>query len=194
MLTGDHPGTAEAIASQVGILPTKKNKLSQDVVDSMVMTAGQFDALTDREIDQLPILPLVIARCAPSTKVRMIDALHRRGRFVGMTGDGVNDSPALKRADVGIAMGMTGSDVAKEVSDIILTDDNFASIIAAIEEGRRTFDNIQKFVLHLLSQNVAQATILLVGLVFKDAENISVFPISPGKHFLHNIWYLRSSF
>merc|ERR1712014_273357 len=133
-------------------------------------TAAQFDKLTDDEIDALPVLPLVIARCAPNTKVRMIEALHRRERFCAMTGDGVNDSPSLKRSDVGIAMGQAGSDVAKDASDIILTDDNFASILAAIEEGRRTFDNIQKFVLHLLAQNIAQALTLLVGLAFKVAE------------------------
>ena len=179
MLTGDHPGTARAIAAQVGILPAKMDMLSKDVADSMVMTASQFDDLTDEQIDQLPVLPLVIARCAPNTKVRMIEALHRRDKFVAMTGDGVNDSPSLKRADVGIAMGQAGSDVAKDASDIILTDDNFASILAAVEEGRRTFDNIQKFVLHLLSQNVGQALILLIGLAFKDDEGISVFPLSP---------------
>jgi Na+-exporting ATPase len=179
MLTGDHPGTARAIAAQVGILPAKMDMLSKDVADSMVMTAAQFDNLTDDQIDQLPVLPLVIARCAPNTKVRMIEALHRRDKFVAMTGDGVNDSPSLKRADVGIAMGQAGSDVAKDASDIILTDDNFASILAAVEEGRRTFDNIQKFVLHLLSQNVGQALILLIGLAFKDSENVSVFPLSP---------------
>ncbi|PPJ60270.1 hypothetical protein CBER1_01249 [Cercospora berteroae] len=179
MLTGDHPGTARAIAAQVGILPSKMNELSKDIADAMVMTASQFDALSDDQIDALPVLPLVIARCAPNTKVRMIEALHRRKKFCAMTGDGVNDSPSLKRADVGIAMGQAGSDVAKDASDIILTDDNFASILAAVEEGRRTFDNIQKFVLHLLAQNVAQAIVLLVGLVFKDDANLSVFPISP---------------
>ena len=179
MLTGDHPGTARAIAGQVGILPSRMDGLSKDVSDAMVMTASQFDKLSDDEIDKLPVLPLVIARCAPTTKVRMIDALHRRGRFAAMTGDGVNDSPSLKRADVGIAMGQAGSDVAKDASDIILTDDNFASILAAIEEGRRTFDNIQRFVLHLLAQNIAQAITLLIGLAFKDADNLSVFPISP---------------
>ncbi|KAK3073954.1 P-type ATPase [Teratosphaeriaceae sp. CCFEE 6253] len=179
MLTGDHPGTARAIAAQVGILPSNMDALSKDVADSMVMTASQFDKLSDDQIDQLPVLPLVIARCAPNTKVRMIEALHRRKKYCAMTGDGVNDSPSLKRADVGIAMGQAGSDVAKDASDIILTDDNFASILAAIEEGRRTFDNIQKFVMHLLAQNIAQALILLIGLVFKDGEGISVFPIAP---------------
>lgn len=148
------------------------------------MTASQFDKLSDDEIDALPVLPLVIARCAPNTKVRMIDALHRRKAFAAMTGDGVNDSPSLKRADVGIAMGQSGSDVAKDASDIVLTDDNFASILNAIEEGRRMFDNIKKFILHLLAQNVAQAITLLVGLVFKDADEFSVFPITPGKLFL----------
>lgn len=179
MLTGDHPGTGRAIAAQVGILPARMHELGKEVADSMVMTASQFDKLSDDEVDALPVLPLVIARCAPNTKVRMIEALHRRKKFCAMTGDGVNDSPSLKRADVGIAMGQAGSDVAKDASDIILTDDNFASILAAIEEGRRTFDNIQKFVLHLLAQNIAQAMILLIGLVFKDDEGISVFPIAP---------------
>lgn len=179
MLTGDHPGTARAIAAQVGIIPSNPRAMAQDVADAMVMTASAFDKLSDAEIDQLPALPLVIARCSPSTKVRMIEALHRRGRFVAMTGDGVNDSPSLKRADVGIAMGQSGSDVAKDASDIVLTDDNFASILNAIEEGRRMFDNIQKFVLHLLSENIAQACTLLIGLAFKDSTGLSVFPLAP---------------
>jgi len=179
MLTGDHPETAKAIAIEVGILPAHMERVAADVASCMVMTATRFDALSDDDIDKLPVLPLVIARCAPSTKVRMIDALHRRKKFAAMTGDGVNDSPSLKRADVGIAMGQSGSDVAKDASDIVLTDDNFASIVAAIEEGRRIFDNIQKFVLHVLAENIAQAGTLLVGLVFKDDRGLSVFPLAP---------------
>ncbi len=179
MLTGDHPGTARAIAQEVGILPHNLYHYTQEIVDAMIMTASDFDALLDEQIDQLPVLPLVIARCAPNTKVRMIESLHRRGAFAAMTGDGVNDSPSLKRADVGIAMGISGSDVAKDASDIVLSDDNFASILNAIEEGRRMAENIQKFVLHLLSQNVAQAIFLLIGLAFKDNDGYSVFPLSP---------------
>lgn len=179
MVTGDHPGTARAIAAQVGIIPANMDGVAKDVADAMVMTASQFDKLSEDEIDNLPTLPLVIARCAPNTKVRMIDALHRRGRYAAMTGDGVNDSPSLKRADVGIAMGEAGSDVAKDASELVLTDDNFASIINGIEEGRRIFDNIQKFVLHLLAENVGLALTLLIGLVFKDVNGQSVFPIAP---------------
>jgi P-type Na+/K+ transporter len=179
MLTGDHSSTASAIAAQVGILPSNMKSVSKEIADAMVMTASRFDELSDGEIDKLPVLPLVIARCSPTTKVRMIEALHRRSCFVAMTGDGVNDSPSLKRADVGIAMGLAGSDVAKDASDIVLSDDNFASILNAVEEGRRMFDNIQKFVLHLLAENIAQACTLLVGLAFKDKTHLSIFPLSP---------------
>merc|ERR1711981_541167 len=144
------------------------SKLASDVVSSLVKTAMQFDKLSDDEIDALPVLPRVIARCTPQTKVRMIEALHRRNRFAAMTGDGVNDSPSLVRADV-----------AKEASDIVLTDDNFASILNAVEEGRRLFDNIKRFVLHVLAENIAQATTLLIGLAFKDADGNSVYPLAP---------------
>lgn len=179
MVTGDHPSTAKAIAQEVGILPHNLYHYSDEVVQAMCMTASEFDDLTDDQIDALPVLPLVIARCAPQTKVRMIDALHRRKKFCAMTGDGVNDSPSLKKADVGIAMGLNGSDVAKDASDIVLTDDNFASILHAIEEGRRMTANIQKFILQLLAENVAQAIYLMVGLVFIDDSGFSVFPLSP---------------
>ncbi|GAA6033364.1 hypothetical protein JCM8097_006713 [Rhodosporidiobolus ruineniae] len=178
MLTGDHAATARAIAVQVGILPRNLTQMSKESIDAIVMTAARFDKLSDDEVDQLPLLPLVIARCAPHTKVRMVEALHRRKAFVAMTGDGVNDSPSLKRADIGIGMG-TGSDVAKDASDIVLSDDNFASILAAIEEGRRLFYNISRFVLHLLAGNIMQGLVLLIGLAFKDDDDLSVFPLAP---------------
>jgi Na+-exporting ATPase len=141
MLTGDHIKTATAIASEVGILD---RVIASAKSRKLVMAADEFDRLTDAEVDEIEELPLVIARCSPATKVRMVDAMHRRRAFCVMTGDGVNDSPALKRADVGIAMGKNGSDVAKEAADMVLTDDNFSSIVKAVEEGRRLFDNIQK--------------------------------------------------
>lgn len=189
MLTGDHHATARAIATEVGILPRNLGMLPEDMLRAMVMTAQQFDSMTEEEIDELTALPLVIARCTPQTKVRMIEALHRRKRFCAMTGDGVNDSPALKHADVGIAMGMAGSDVAKDAADLVLTDDNFASIVNATEEGRRMFDNIKRFILHLLASNLAQALVLLVGLAFKDVRGISVFPLSP----VEIIWIIMAT-
>lgn len=179
MLTGDFPGTAKAIAQEVGILPTNLYHYPKEVVETMVMTGSQFDKLDENEIDELPVLPLVISRCSPQTKVRMIEALHRRGRYCAMTGDGVNDSPSLKMANVGIAMGLNGSDVAKDASDIVLSDDNFSSILNAVEEGRRMADNIQKFVLQLLAENVTQVLYLIVGLAFQDEDGKSVFALSP---------------
>ncbi len=141
MLTGDHLMTATSIAKEIGILGSHVTGSSSG---SAIMTAHQFDQLSDDALDDLETLPLVLARCSPNTKLRMLHALHRRGLFCAMTGDGVNDSPALKGADVGVAMGLNGSDVSKEAADMVLTDDNFASIVSAIREGRRLFDNIQK--------------------------------------------------
>lgn len=181
MLTGDHLGTARAIAQEIGILPSEAEMpaWSEERSRAMVMTGPQVDKMSEEELDRLPDLPLVVARCSPQTKVRMIEALHRRStRCVVMTGDGVNDAPSLKMADIGIGMG-SGSDVAIGVADLVLSDDNFASIVSGIEEGRRTFDNIKKFVLHLLAQNIAQALTLLIALAFKDKDNISVFPLAP---------------
>ncbi|CAG8975453.1 hypothetical protein HYALB_00004767 [Hymenoscyphus albidus] len=172
MLTGDHLVTASSIARTVGILSSTHSS-------SAVMSAATFDALTDDQIDNLHELPSVIARCSPTTKVRMVDALKRRGAYCVMTGDGVNDAPALKRADVGIAMGVTGTDVAKEAGDMVLTDDHFQSIVKAVEEGRRLFDNIQKFLMHLLISNIAQVILLLISLAFKDPSGSSIFPLSP---------------
>ncbi|ORY65787.1 uncharacterized protein BCR38DRAFT_483467 [Pseudomassariella vexata] len=191
MLTGDHPATATAIAKEVGIIPHNLSTLPGDVANAVIQKATDFDKLTDDEIDALPELPLVLARCAPDTKSRMIEALRRRNAFMAMTGDGVNDAPSLSRADVGIAMG-SGSDVAKSASKIVLTDDKFNSIVAAIREGRRMFNNIQKFILHLLSSNVGEVILLIAGLGFRDQTGYSVFPISP----LEILWInmLTSSF
>ncbi|KAK2609234.1 potassium/sodium eff [Conoideocrella luteorostrata] len=183
MLTGDHPETAKAIAKEVGIIPKNLGVLPEKVAQSIVQKATDFDKMTDAEIDAMEELPLVIARCAPDTKTRMIEALRRRGAFMAMTGDGVNDAPSLSRADVGIAMG-SGSDVAKSASKIVLTDDKFNSIVSAIREGRRMFDNIQKFVLHLLTSNVGEVILLIAGLGFVDSSGFSVFPVSP----LQIIW------
>ncbi|KAK5697587.1 hypothetical protein LTR97_007725 [Elasticomyces elasticus] len=176
MLTGDHLKTATTIAREIGILGPQ---VPFSGVKSAVMSASDFDKLSDQELDELEPLPLVLARCSPASKLRMLNALHRRGKYCVMTGDGVNDSPALKGADVGVAMGLNGSDVSKEASDMVLTDDNFASIVSAIREGRRLFDNIQKFLLHLLISNISQVILLLVGLSFQDRDGISVFPLSP---------------
>ena len=139
MLTGDHPATATSIALSIGILDKAYAK-------SAVMTGQQFDALSNDQIDALEELPLVVARCAPETKVRMVDAIHRRKQTTVMTGDGVNDAPSLKRANVGVGMG-TGSDVAKQSSNLVLADDNFATICRAIRKGRSVFKNLAKFLL-----------------------------------------------
>lgn len=191
MLTGDHPETAKAIAKEVGIIPHNLSVFPEAVANTVVMKATDFDKLSEAEVDAMEELPLVIARCAPETKTRMIEALRRRNAFMAMTGDGVNDAPSLSRADVGIAMG-TGSDVAKSAAKIVLTDDKFNSIVAAIREGRRMFDNVQKFILHLLSSNVGEVILLIAGLGFIDHTGYSVFPISP----LEILWInmLTSSF
>ena len=173
MATGDHPKTAEAIARDVGILGP--NDLSGP---PLVMAAHVFDSMTDEEIDALPELPLVLARCSPASKVTLINALHRRGKFVAMTGDGINDAPAVKKADIGIAMGLAGSDVTKQASSITLTDDNFKTIVLAVKEGRRLFANIINIVQHLLSGNVSEVIVLVIGLALRDVNGQAVFPMS----------------
>ncbi|KAG0268139.1 Na+ ATPase [Linnemannia exigua] len=185
MLTGDHPSTAAAIAKEVAIIPADTDVKNS----SMVMSADKFDALSDEEVDRLVELPRVVARCSPNTKVKMIAALHRRNLFAAMTGDGVNDSPSLKAANVGIAMGQSGSDVAKQAADIVLTDDNFATIVEAIAEGRRMFFNIQKFVQHLMSGNIATILVLVVALAIKDEQGDSVFPLSAAAILFMNLCY-----
>jgi len=185
MLTGDHPSTAAAIAKEVAIIPADTDVKNS----SMVMSADKFDAMSDDQIDALDEFPRVVARCSPNTKVKMIAALHRRKLFVAMTGDGVNDSPSLKAANVGIAMGQSGSDVAKQAADIDLTDNNFATIVEAITEGRRLFFNIQKFVQDLMSGNIAVILIQVVALAVKDEQQDSVFPFSAAAIVFMNLCY-----
>ena len=173
MLTGDHIATATAIAKEVGIITPGTH------TGTTVITAQEFDRMTDVEIDSLPALPLVVARCSPQTKVQLVKAIHRRGRLTAMTGDGVNDSLSLKTADVGIAMSLAGSDVARQVAEIVLADDNFSTIVAAIKDGRMIFDNQIKFILYLMSSNCAEVIVLVAGLAFRDNSGISVYPLSP---------------
>jgi len=171
MATGDHPLTARTIAKQVGIL-------RPPIKEHLVMVAAEFDRMTDEQVDAME-LPLVLARCSPQSKVKLVRALHRRKKRVAMTGDGVNDAPAVKNADVGIAMGQGGSDVTRQASDMTLTDDNFATITAAVSEGRRIFSNIVKFTLHLLSGNVSEVVSMVVGLAIRDSQGSFIFPMSP---------------
>jgi Ca2+-transporting ATPase len=153
MITGDHKLTAVAVAKEMGIIEEGEEAL----------TGTELEAMDDERLYEVADGVSVYARVSPHHKVRIVDALKRRGHIVAMTGDGVNDAPALKRADIGVAMGITGTDVAKEASDMILTDDNFASIVRAIEEGRGIFDNIRKFVGYLLSANAGEVLVMFLA-------------------------------
>ena len=153
VITGDHPATALAIARELGIAAPADR----------AVTGAELDAMGDTELsgamDRIP----VYARVSAEHKLRIVRAWKARGEIVAMTGDGVNDAPALKAADIGIAMGLTGTDVTKESSDMVLTDDNFASIVSAVEEGRGIFDNIQKFVHYLLACNTGEILSMLTA-------------------------------
>jgi Ca2+-transporting ATPase len=164
MATGDHQITAQAIGEMIGIYKE----------GSRVLTGSDMDGLSDEELDALIQDTSVFARVSPKHKHRIVQSLQRRGHIVAMTGDGVNDAPALKAAEIGIAMGITGTDVTKETADMILTDDNFQSILNAVEEGRVIFENIRKVVKYLISTNAGEILTILVSLIFL-AINVLIF-------------------
>ena len=166
MITGDHALTAAAIGRQIG--------LCQDDCDA-VLTGAELARLSDAELIEQAEKVNVFARVAPEQKLRLVEALQTRGHVVAMTGDGVNDAPALKQANIGVAMGITGTDVSKEAADMILTDDNFASIEAAIEEGRGVFDNLTKFIAWTLPTNLGEGLVLLAAIV--TGATLPILPI-----------------
>ncbi len=155
MITGDHKLTAIAIAKELGILK-----------EGVALTGAEIDKLSDEEFEALVEKIEVYARVSPIHKLRVIEGLTKKGHVVAMTGDGVNDAPALKKADIGIAMGITGTDVSKEAANMILTDDNFASIVAAVEEGRGIFGNIKKYLMYLLSSNIGEILLMAGAILF----------------------------
>lgn len=172
MMTGDHPATATAIASSVGIEASR------------VMTGDELNRLDNAALTKALVEVNVFARVGPEHKLKIVEALQAKGEIVAMTGDGVNDAPALKRADVGIAMGQRGSDVAREVADLVLLDDNFATIVTAIEEGRSVYENVQKFLRFLFSTNLSEVLVISGGMLLaallgmRDAAGELLLPLT----------------
>jgi Ca2+-transporting ATPase len=167
MATGDHKITGEAIARLVGIVEK----------DELVITGSEFQELSDERLDELIQKTAVFARVAPDHKHRIVESLQRLGNVVAMTGDGVNDAPAMQAAQIGVAMGITGTDVTKEVAEMVLTDDNFASIVNAVEEGRVIFQNVRKVVKFLLATNIGEDITLLGSLVLFASKGLIVTPV-----------------
>jgi Ca2+-transporting ATPase len=153
MITGDHRDTAAAIAKQLGIIAN----------DDEAITGTELDAISDEDFRELVTHYSVYARVKPEHKVRIVNAWRARGMVTAMTGDGVNDAPSIKSADIGVGMGITGTDVTKNVADMILADDNFATIVTAVEEGRRVYDNIRKAIQFLLSSNLSEVIGIFVA-------------------------------
>jgi Ca2+-transporting ATPase len=167
MITGDYPNTARAIAESIGLLRP----------GHQVLTGSEINALTDEELARQVEHTDVFARVSPEHKLRIVEALRSDGEVVAMTGDGVNDAPSIKRADIGVAMGITGTDVAKESADMVLTDDNYVSIVAAVEQGRVIYSNIRKFVYYLLSCNLAEIAIIFLGTLFTKRSPLTAIQL-----------------
>jgi Ca2+-transporting ATPase len=170
MITGDYPNTAKAVAESIGLLQ-KGHK---------VLTGAQVNLLDDNQLKEEVKHTDVFARVSPEHKIRIVNALRANGQIVAMTGDGVNDAPAIKQADIGVAMGITGSDVAKETADMVLTDDNYASIVSAVEQGRIIYSNIRKFVYFLVSCNLAEILVIFLPIVIGRW----LFPMAAGREVL----------
>ena len=164
MITGDHLDTALAISSQLGIGDGANGVEGKDV-----------DSMTDEELDEAVLTNDVFARTSPDNKLRLVKALQKNGNVSAMTGDGVNDAPALKRADIGVAMGIKGTEVAKESAQMVLVDDNFETIVGAVEEGRRVYANLKKTILFILPTNGAQALLIIIAILIGSA----VMPVTP---------------
>ena len=172
MITGDHPGTAQAIGRALGLLGPGEE----------AVTGAELSALDDQALRRVAAATHVFARVSPEQKLRLVQALQHGGQVVAMTGDGVNDAPALKQADIGVAMGITGTSVSREAADMVLTDDNFASIVAAVEEGRRVYDNLVKSLAFVLPTNLGLALILVVAVFafpFDAASGALLLPVRP---------------
>ena len=161
MITGDHPATGAVIAGELGI------------AGGRAVTGPELDRMTDEMLDRTVREVSVYARVNPEHKLKIVKALQRQGMIVAMTGDGVNDAPALKAADIGVAMGITGTDVSKEAADMVLGDDNFATIVAAVEEGRAIFSNIRKFLRYLLSSNIGEVMTMFFGVLLADTVGLT---------------------
>ena len=172
MITGDHPGTAQAIGRQLGLLGA----------DEVAIAGAELSATRDEDLGALAARGSVFARVSPEHKLRLVRALQRAGQVVAMTGDGVNDAPALRQADIGVAMGITGTAVSREAADMVLTDDNFATIVAAVEEGRRVYDNLVKALAFVLPTNLGLALIFVCAVFafpFDAATQALLLPMRP---------------
>jgi len=161
MITGDNPHTAKAIAKEIGLLNNNNQR---------IVTGKELDEMNDVEFGRIVEHTVIYARTNPAHKMRIVKVLQKKGHIVAMTGDGINDAPAVKKADIGIAMGIKGTDVTKESADMILIDDNFATIVESIRGGRTIYENIRKFTTYLLSRNFTEVILIFVGIALFDFD------------------------